>query len=399
MPAIFFIPYLCHKGGAEKWALEYLKRTKYDYEIHSLIYDEQNTFGEFQDFEVKSYFDKRWRDRVFSRYYGRIMLSYSLGLAVKVPNLNDYDFMLVSDVGMGSEIAVRNHIPNRTFMHCHSILRSAGAWYDLQFVFRYRKKSKYEVVLHKLMRTGYNMLEKIIYKNYSFATFHSELVRQRALEKGLFKPEQTAVIPSGVEFSFDEQEPIPELEGVEFVVYPSRYTDMKRQPELVMAWKKFKQKCDNELHLVIVGQPFRRDIFLRTKKLAKGRKDIHILGFQSRKRLNWLYKNCQAGMFLGYYEDFGLVPLEILGAGKTLLGVDSGGYMEYVYNAPSLIVIPERVDREQFVNYVAEALVKFYRKRDYYIENAKKNEEFIRKSGLTWDNFVERMDKTIGERL
>ena len=49
-----------------------------------------------------------------------------------------------------------------------------------------------------------------------------------------------------------------------------------------------------------------------------------------KKELVKLYSNCLAGLFLGYQEDFGMVPLEIISYGKPLIAVDEGGYVNVI---------------------------------------------------------------------
>ena len=392
-------PYLKTKGGAEKLIYEYVTRSKLDIDLVTLFYLPNKTFSFFKNIEVKELHNVPFVKNRLETYFGRAILVYMYGLLTKIENLKDYDAILVNHTGLGGEVAIKNNIPNKTFMYCHSPLRSAGAWYDIQWVESHRGgRGRVTRYIHPFMRHGYNILEKWAFSKYNHIFFNSELSRERALMKHLVSENASEVIYPGADIDLSKQELIPELEGKEFIVYISRYATMKRQLELVRAWKRFTNKNPHSnLHLVIAGAGFKEDYFNKVKKEAQDVNSIHILKNLSREQINWLYVNSIGGLFLAWYEDFGIVPFEVLAAGKTLIASSSGGFLELAQTAPSLILIPERFNEKIFEVYVANAIEKFWKNKNYYIDKGKRNAWFVKDLGLSWDNFARRLDSRIKE--
>jgi glycosyltransferase involved in cell wall biosynthesis len=56
---------------------------------------------------------------------------------------------------------------------------------------------------------------------------------------------------------------------------------------------------------------------------------IHFAGWQNADQLRWNYARCQALIFPGE-EDFGIVPLEVMAAGRPVIAFRKGGALETV---------------------------------------------------------------------
>jgi glycosyltransferase involved in cell wall biosynthesis len=82
-----------------------------------------------------------------------------------------------------------------------------------------------------------------------------------------------------------------------------------------------------EKHLVIAGKGRDQQ---RLKELAKNSEYIHFLGYVEDQQLVWLYKNCQAVLYLAKEEDFGITPVEAMSYGKPVIAFYSGGVKESV---------------------------------------------------------------------
>jgi len=84
--------------------------------------------------------------------------------------------------------------------------------------------------------------------------------------------------------------------------------------------------------LVIVGGPGgkRNDDLIQ---LVKEYDNIEFLGSVSQEELVSLYANAKATIQTGYYEDFGLVPVEGFACGTPAIVVDEGGFKETVHNS------------------------------------------------------------------
>ena len=67
----------------------------------------------------------------------------------------------------------------------------------------------------------------------------------------------------------------------------------------------------------------------RLRQMAKG-SSVEVLGEVDDKKLAELYQNCRAVIFPASQEDFGLVPVEAMAAGKPVIANAEGGVLETV---------------------------------------------------------------------
>jgi len=117
-----FHPWIKSKGGAEKVVLEILKSKKYDIDLYTWVYDEENTFKEFKKFKINVIAPKLAKR--LSRLHILRGLFLPITLFSKIP-LEKYDFLLISTSGMGELITLRNRIKGKTYAYVHTILRDA----------------------------------------------------------------------------------------------------------------------------------------------------------------------------------------------------------------------------------------------------------------------------------
>jgi len=67
-------------------------------------------------------------------------------------------------------------------------------------------------------------------------------------------------------------------------------------------------------------------------KLADGYDNIEVFGGVNERELPKLYTHAKATIQTGYYEDFGLVPIESMACGTPCIVVDEGGFKETVHS-------------------------------------------------------------------
>ncbi len=103
------------------------------------------------------------------------------------------------------------------------------------------------------------------------------------------------------------------------------------------------RKLPNE-RLIVVGVPGRNitPYFSRIKKMCP--KNVEIRKNVSEDELMLLYANCKAVIQTAIDEDFGLVPVEAMAAGKPCLAVNEGGFKETIlHGRTGLLVNPPYV--------------------------------------------------------
>jgi glycosyltransferase involved in cell wall biosynthesis len=67
-------------------------------------------------------------------------------------------------------------------------------------------------------------------------------------------------------------------------------------------------------------------------KLVEGCDNIEVLGGVKERKLPKHYTHAKATIQTGYYEDFGLVPIESLACGTPCIVVDEGGFRETIHS-------------------------------------------------------------------
>jgi len=116
-------------------------------------------------------------------------------------------------------------------------------------------------------------------------------------------------------------------------------------------------------------------------------KNVEIRTNVSGKDIEKLLSNSKAGIFLGYEEDFGIVPFEILASGKQLIAVNEGGYVKLIDKHPNFFKIKEMHDTENMINEVEKSLNKFVK-----IKRGRKKYKKIK-----LNNFIKDIDSFLGD--
>ena len=120
---------------------------------------------------------------------------------------------------------------------------------------------------------------------------------------------------------------------------------------------------------------------------AKARKNIEFLGWVADDKIPELYANCRAVIFPGE-EDFGLVPIEAMAAGKPVIAYGAGGALETIIDGVTGIFFRERHPQR-----LCDAVKR--------LSSYTFDPEVIRKHAAQFDRsiFRERMARFIYEKL
>jgi glycosyltransferase involved in cell wall biosynthesis len=98
-------------------------------------------------------------------------------------------------------------------------------------------------------------------------------------------------------------------------------------------------------------------------------------------------------------EDFGIVPLESLAAGKYLINVYPSGSYELLKNAPGIYWVKERFYEEPMINEIYNSLEYFVKNKDELIEKGKENINYIKGIDISWDSFAKKLDNKLENAL
>jgi glycosyltransferase involved in cell wall biosynthesis len=156
-----------------------------------------------------------------------------------------------------------------------------------------------------------------------------------------------SVVPCGVDLSlFRPDGPVaPRSPGRMRLLYVGRLVERKGIADIVSALAALP-----DVELLIAGGPDRRGIAadlearrLTTIAAAAGTADrVHLLGRVARTDLPALMRSADAVISVPWYEPFGIVPLEAMACGVTVVASAVGGLVDSVVDGVTGVQVPAR---------------------------------------------------------
>lgn len=174
-----------------------------------------------------------------------------------------------------------------------------------RFVFWFKQRV-YAWVNHKVAKKSAHIIT------------YSQFVKDDVVAYTKIEPAKVTVIPLAADPITAPAEPLPALEGKQFIMYIGRPTPHKNLERLIQAYAKLKANHP-ELVLVLAGRKDANYERIEADVRRQAIKGVVFTDFVSEGRLRWLYENCSAYVFPSLSEGFGLPGLEAMLHGAPIV--------------------------------------------------------------------------------
>ena len=302
---------LANKGGMERLVLKQSK--VYDADIITGKYYPDRTFEEFKNRRITTLLPSKPHSSFDTINLWRKFASLKL----------DYDFYIFH--GIGPVNAAKNCKPN--LWYCHSPSRYLYDLYEEELA---KRKWPYNL----FFEIATNIMRYIDQKNVKHVD--TIVTNSKNVKKRVFKYYNRF---AKVVYPFVDTNKFKFIKQGDFFLSSSRLDPIKRVDLVVKAF----QKMPNEKLVVISHGPAEREI----EALCATFPNITFEGAVSDERLAELYGTCKAGIFLSHKEDFGMVPIECMSAGKPAIATNDGGFKESIKHLQTGYLVDDPTDFDQ----------------------------------------------------
>jgi glycosyltransferase involved in cell wall biosynthesis len=301
----------------------------------------------------------------------------------KVP-LSGFDAVMVSSEGIGNLVPLRSgDVP--VFCLCLTPLKVVYDPFTRDRFFSQRSTG----LLTRLAIGLYTRVDRLGWSRYHRVFCISVEVASRVLNADLAPSKRVEVLYPGVDLDrFDYQSP-----SEPYFLLSGRIARTKNVELGIDAFVRFKADTPGSgpFRLVIAGMVDEksRPYLLELQNRARGRSDIAFVVEPSDDELRDLYRRCYATLFTSLNEDLGLVVLEAMASGKSVVAACRGGPLEMVVHSETgLLCSPEP---EAF----APAMAALVADAEWSMAMGKAGRRRV--AMFSWDRFVRRLDEYVDD--
>lgn len=337
--------WLTNMAGSEACVLNFCRVFK-DAPVFTTVYNPDAIDPEIKSHKIITSFLQFGRKKVtgHQKYFPL------MPLACNLLNAKSYDVILSS-----SHCCIKGIRKKKGAVHiayCHTPMRYAWVYEN-----EYCKNMKpLKHVLVKILLAYMRWWDYRQVKNVDYFIANSNLVKNRIRK---YYNRDAVVIPPPVRCS---RFAVSEKVGDYYLAF-SRLVPYKRFDLAVEACSKLGKK------LIVIGDGEERE---RLENIAAP--CVTFLGYQDDETVNKYVAECKALLFPGE-EDFGIVPVEVMAAGRPVIAYGKGGVLDSVVDGKTGVFF-----KEQTVDSLVDAIERF--------ESMTFDSQEIRKHALTFDESV-----------
>ncbi len=309
--------YLVQYGGGER-VLEAMSDLFPSAPIYTLMYDSESMYGAFHDKDIRTSFIQNipWAKQKHR------MFPWLMPLGIEDLDLSEYDVVISSSSSYAKGIITDPDTIHISY--CHTPMRYA--WDDCH---RYFTEFQYSSFVKSLLPFAMNyirMWDKVSADRVDYYVANSKNVARRI--KKYYHLEADVIYPPVSVNDFPEvirpEEP--------YYLIVGRFLAYKHYDIVIEAF------CENGKLLKIVGAGPEENTL---KQLAQGYPNIEFMGRLQDEETRLLFSGCEAVLFPSE-DDFGIVPVESMAAGRPVIAYAQGGALESVIDGVTGIFFTEQ---------------------------------------------------------
>lgn len=267
----------------------------------------------------------------------------ALSFRYKCPDLSDYSTVIYS--GSNGPLAALKSTAKNNVYYCHTPPRFV---YDLKNYYLESVPS-WQLPLLKTLTEWYQPQYESAVEKMDVILCNSYNVKRRLKE---FLNVEAEVIHPPV-----DNERFTYIADGDYYLSTARLEPYKRIEIIVKA---FIDMPDKRL---VVASGGSQEPYLR--KLAEGADNITFTGWIDSDQLVKLVGNCLATIYIPQDEDFGMSPVESMGAGKPVIGVAEGGVLETVIPEVTGWLAPAHPCKQDIIDIVSSVSIAGTHKMKY----------------------------------
>ncbi len=331
--------YLVQYGGAER-VFEVFTEMFPQAHVYTLVHDPENMYGAFANTNVHTSFLQRIP---FAKKHHRFFPPL-MPMAAEDLDLSQYDLVISSSSSYAKGVLTG---PNTLHIcYCHTPMRYA--WDDCH---RYFSEFQYNKIVKALLPLAMNyirMWDRLSADRVDVYVANSHNVKRRI--RKYYQLDSEVVHPA---VNVDRFKVLPDPQG-DYYLALGRLLPYKHYDILIEAFR------ENGKQLRIVGAGPEEQ---RLKELAGDAHNIQFLGRLPDDEAQAMFMNCKAFLFPSE-DDFGIVPVEAMSAGRPVIAFGRGGALETVvegvtgtfFTEQTKESVKEAVDRFETQTYDAQTI-------------------------------------------
>ena len=329
MRVALYHPWVYLKSGLERTLLEILRRSRHDWTLYTSHYDPEGTYPELREIPIVELSRVSVR-----RTYGSVAQG-ALTLATSRLDPAGFDALVISCDGLGDLLNLRN-TEKPSLCLCFTPLR---ATFDEEYRARLLERTGWMRPFALMAEMGFRIVDRICWRRYSHVVAISDTVRDRIVTGGLYPRDQIEILRPGIDGA--RIAPSPDFDP--YFLVAGRIMWTKNVQLAIEAFAVARPNLPDGFTLKIAGMvdaksaPYFAELEARAREIG----GIEFIIGPEDALMRDLYDRCTALLFTAFNEDWGLVPVEAMAAGKPVIAVDAGGPRESVLDGVTGYLEPD----------------------------------------------------------